>query len=174
MVTRKAAALVAALTGAAVLAGCSAAPGVAARTDDRTISQARLEQTQRDLSTVVADPQAGPVLLMLVVAPIYIEAAAENGVGVSEDQARAVIEQNAVQAGLDPVPEFGEGAVEVVRFTMAAQAVQGLEDGGAEVFADIQQQVDDLDLDINPRYGELDLTQMSITRQPLPWIVSEG
>lgn len=173
MVTRKAAALVAALTGAAVLAGCSPTSGVAARTDDRSISQERLEQTQRDLSTIVAEPEAGPVLLMLVVAPIYIEAAAENGVGVSEDEARTVIEQNAIQAGLDPVPEFGEGAVEVVRFTMAAQAVQGLADAD-EVFAGIQEQVTALDLDINPRYGELDTTQMSIVREPLPWIVSQG
>lgn len=173
MVTRKAAALAAALTGAAVLAGCSATPGVAARTDDRSISQERLEQTQRDLSTIVAEPEAGPVLLMLVVAPIYIEAAAENGVGVSEDEARTVIEENAIQAGLDPVPEFGEGAVEVVRFTMAAQAVQGLDDAD-EVFADIQEQVGALDLDINPRYGTLDTTQMSIAPEPLPWIVSQG
>ena len=162
---------VAVLGVALVLTGCAANPGTAAVAGDRTISQASLVRTQQDLGVIIEAPDASAVLIALVVAPVFIEAAAEHGVGVSVEDARGLIAQNAAAAGIDPVPEFGEGAVQVVRFTMAAQNIQGLADG-ADVLRAIDADVAALDVDINPRYGGLNVDTQRIEPLTLPWIVA--
>lgn len=168
---RRAPVAVAALGVALVLGGCSGNPGTAAVAGDRTISQASLVRTQQDLGVIIDAPDASAVLIALVVAPVFIEAAAEHGVGVSEEDARGLIAQNAVAAGIDPVPELGDGAVEVVRFTMAAQNIQGLADG-ADILSGIDADVAALDIDVNPRYGGLNIDTQRIEPLTLPWIVA--
>lgn len=164
-------AVVVALAAVLVLGGCSASPGAAAVAGDRTISQDDLERTQRDLGTVIESPGASAVLMAMVVAPLFIEAAADNGVGVSEEDARTLITQSAVAAGIDPVPELGDGAVEVIRFTLAKQEIDGLPDA-ADVIAGVDQQIVDLHVEVNPRYGDLNLETQRIEPLALPWIVA--
>lgn len=160
------------VTVAAALAGCSAQPGTAAVVDGRTITQSQLEDTHADLAPVLEGLDVRTTLVTMIVAPFFIEAAEENGVGVSADQAEATARQSAEQAGTAYQP-LGEDALEVVRFTMAAQQLQTLPDG-AEVLSDVEEQIFAADLDVNPRYGDLDEETGQLVRAPLPWIVQTG
>ncbi|HEY3436046.1 MAG TPA: hypothetical protein VGK35_00040 [Actinotalea sp.] len=171
------------LVGAALLGGCSARPGVAAVVGDRTISQSELETAQKDLLTVVAKADASNVLSALVAAPFFIDAAAENGVGVSADEARAAIEKEQVSAqasaGSDagapatvvtPVP-LGDDAVQIIQFSMALDKIRTLSDADT-IITGVTDKIAATHLDVNPRYGQMDPGTGSITPLALPWIVA--
>jgi len=162
---------VVALVGAAgILAGCSVSPGDAAVVGDRRISQAYLEQATTELAPLLSNPEPASVLSVLVVAPTFIDAAAEHGVGVSADEARTLLEESAVSAGIDPVPAFGEAALEVALFSLSLQNLQGLPDGDV-VVAEVQAASAELDVDVNPRYGSLDPATGQISATTPDWIV---
>lgn len=146
------------------LAGCSVHPGVAAIVGDRTITQEHLEDAAADLGYSPTD-----TLFLLIAAPYVIDAATDNGVGVSVADARSGLEARATQAGTQA--RAGAGAIEVWRFALAVDNLQGLPDGGA-ILADVESEVFGLELVINPRYGELDRTTGEISAAPLPWIVT--
>ena len=153
-----------------VLAGCSVYPGDAAVVSGRHISQDYLEATSRDLAPLLTDPSPSSVLSVLVVAPSFIDAAAEQGVASSPAEALALLEESAVAAGIDPVPEFGEGAIEIALFSLAMQNLQGLDDG-TDVVAQIQTLTSELDVTINPRYGVMDPATGQISPTAPDWIV---
>lgn len=155
------------------LAGCTAAPGIAAVAGDRTITQAELVRTQEDLSLLIEAPDAASVLYAMTIAPFYIEAAADNGVGVSLEEARAAMAQNAANKGIENLPALGDGAVDVFRSAMAAQNITALPDA-EEILAGAQQEIAELDLDVNPRYGTVDTRTGQVAPLTLPWIVTPG
>jgi hypothetical protein len=171
-VARKRTAAGIALVVAMTIGGCSVSPGAAAVVDGRRISQAQLEDAHADFSTIAPEAQPAQVLVAMIVAPLFIDAAVENGVGVSSQEARTFIEQNATAAGVDPATEFGDGIVQIVRFTMAAQRLQTL-GNGTEILNEVAASVEDMDIDVNPRYGELDTSTGSIVPLAQPWIVSD-
>jgi len=152
------------------LVGCSVSPGDAAVVAGRHISQDYLDATARDLRPLLSDPSPSSVLSVLVVAPTFIDAAAEQGVGSSPDEAMALLEQSAAAAGLDPVPAFGDGAVEIALFSLAMQDLQALDDG-ADVVAQIQALAAGLDVTVNPRYGVMDPATGQISPTTPDWIV---
>lgn len=159
-----------ALVGAvlvAVTAGCSAHPGTAAVVDGRTIGQDYLEDASADLGQ-----PPGTALSLLIAAPYFIAVAAEHGVGVTAADARAALEE-AMAAQGDTTTTFGDGAVEVMQMALSAQALSLLPDGD-RILSETDQVVLALDMDINPRYGEMDRTTGLVARAPLPWIVSSG
>ena len=155
---------------ALVLAGCSGSPGLAVA-GDRTITQAELVRTQEDLAQLIEVPEAGTVLWAMTIAPVFIGAAADNGVGVSMEDAREAMAQNAANKGLEEVPAFGDSAVTVFRMAMSAQAI-GAHPDAAAIQAQAAAEIADLDLDVNPRYGELDTQTGQVTPLTLPWIVA--
>ncbi|HWS57660.1 MAG TPA: hypothetical protein VN257_03905 [Actinotalea sp.] len=157
----------------ALLTGCSVSPGDAAIVGDRAISQAYLDEAVEDLSPLLTDPSAASVLSVLVVAPTFIAAASEHGVGVSDDEALELLESSAASGGLDPVPDFGEGARELAQFSLALQNLQGLDDG-AEIVAQVQAEAAALEVDVNPRYAVLDPATGQIAAVTPPWIFTAG
>ena len=166
---RRAAVVATALGAALALGGCSASPGLAVA-GDRTITQAELVRTQEDLAQIIEVPEAGTVLWAMTIAPVFIEAAADNGIGVSMEDARAAMAQNAANKGLEEVPTFGDSAVMVFRMAMSAQAIGAHPDATA-IQADAAEEIADLDLDVNPRYGTLDTQTGQVTPLTMPWIV---
>lgn len=164
------------MIGAAVLAvaltlgGCAGDPRAAATVDGRTVTTQTLHQTVEDLSPFVSADQRN-VLVALVVAPHFIDAAAEHGVGVSEADARELIDQNLEAAGVAPETEIGDGAVEVVRFTIAANNLSALPDA-QEVLSGLDREIQALDIDVNPRFGSFDAGTGSIVAGDVPWIIS--
>ncbi len=146
-------------------AGCSVHPGAAAVVDGRTITQEYTQDASEDLGL-----DAGRTLSLLIVAPYYVEMAEKNGVGVSADDARTAVQDGLLGEVADPAL-LGDGAIEIVQLVLADQAVSALPDG-AQIRADTDARISGLEMDINPRYGEMDPASGLIARPPLPWIVS--
>ena len=48
---------------------------------------------------------------MLIIEPVVVKAAEDNGVGVSADQARTQLATWAPNAGVTDVPDYGDGTV---------------------------------------------------------------
>ncbi|MBO1751970.1 hypothetical protein J4G33_09160 [Actinotalea sp. BY-33] len=168
MRVRTAAAVAAATTTAMLVAGCSTTPGAAAVVEGRTITQSTLDAAQQDLAPIFQGVDARTVLVGLIVAPYFLEAAAENGVAVSEEQAVEVVNQGLAESGQE-LPELSEGALEVLRFSLASQSLQQLEDAPA-IISEVEAEIFEADVTINPRYGELDPETGQITAETLPWL----
>ena len=146
-------------------AGCSVHPGAAAVVDGRTITQEYTQDASEDLGL-----DAGRTLSLLIAAPYFIDAAEANGVPVSPEDARAAVQDMRTANGGDAKAPIRAGAIEIMRLVLASQALSGLADG-AQIQSDTNAHVLGLKMDINPRYGEMDLSSGLIARPPLPWIV---
>ncbi|RYV49330.1 hypothetical protein [Pengzhenrongella frigida] len=158
------------------LSGCSGQPGAAAVVDGETISVAELQDATTDLTPYLENVTQSNVLMVLVAAPVFDRAASAAGVGVSTQEAEALLDQAAQaaeEAGTAPARTtgFSAAAIEVARFTLLQQNIQGLPDG-AEVTAQVSEELASLDAEINPRYGEADLATGSITPATYPWLVA--
>lgn len=160
--TRRGVIAVAGVAFAALLAGCSAHPGTAAIVDGRAIGQDYLDEAYEDANAqgIVIDKPT--MLVLIIAAPYFVEAADANGVGVSAGEARAAAETLTEDAG--------GGFVEFLRLQLALQNLRNLPDGDA-VIVEVDERVRAMEMDINPRYGEFDPATAEIARAPLPWII---
>lgn len=159
------------LTAALVLSGCSGNPRAAATVEGRTVTTATLDATVADLEAFIPSVDPRTVLVALMVAPHFIDAAAEHGVGVSDQDALDLIEMNLEASGTTRDEPVGDGTVEVIRFTMAANNLGTLPDSN-DVLGALDQEIRELDIDVNPRYGTFDPAAGSIVADELPWIVT--
>ena len=166
--------LLAGALAAGGLTGCSGQPGAAAVVDGAAIPVADLQQATADLGPFFEDITQGTILMVLVVAPTFVQAAEDAGVGVSTSDAKDVLEQTAAQAVeagdiKARTTPFSDAAIEVIRFTLVQTKLTELADD--DVSAQIAADLDDLDTEVNPRYGEADFSTWSITQITSPWIV---
>lgn len=155
------------------VAGCSAQSGAAAVVEGRTIPIDEVHRATEELAPYLQDASPSSVLMLLVAEPVFDRVARENGVGVSEQEARDVLEQVAAGAeGEDagPTPEFGPGAVTVARFTLLQQRLQERPDG-AELLERVTTELEGLDVEVNPRFGRFDLAGGGITPVQHDWLV---
>ena len=158
------------------LSGCSGQPGAAAVVDGETVSVADLQAATSDLTPYLQNVTQSSVLMVLVAAPTFDRAASAAGVGVSTQEAKDLLDKaakSAADAGTQAprTTPFSDAAVEVARFTLLQQNIQGLPNG-AEVTAQITKELGALDAQVNPRYGEVDLAAGTITPSAYPWIVA--
>ncbi|QTE28888.1 SurA N-terminal domain-containing protein [Pengzhenrongella sicca] len=156
------------------LSGCSGQPGAAAVVDGEAIPVAELQDATSDLSPFFQDVTQGTILMVLVVAPTFVQAAEDAGVGVSTSQAKEALEQtaaSAVEAGdlTARTTPFSDAAIEVIRFTLIQTNLTELADD--DVTAQITADLADLDAEVNPRYGEADFSTWSVTPVTAPWLV---
>ena len=170
--TRLAAVATVALVG---VAGCSAQSGAAAVVEGEAISIADVHAATEQLGPYLQDASPSAVLLLLMAKPTFEEVAAENGVGVSDQEAQAVLDGLAEGGdGAAPggrTPEFGEAAVDVARFTLLQRKLQELPDGPA-LLEEVSTRLAELDVDVNPRYGRVDFAGgTGITPLEHPWLV---
>ena len=157
------------------LAGCSATSGAAAVVEGEAISVAEVHEATRQLGPYLQDASPSSVLLLLLAEPTFERVAAENGLGVSDSEARAVLDQLAAGAGdaSGGTTEFGPGAVSVARFTLLQQRLQELPDGAA-VLEEVSAELADLDVEVNPRFGEVDFSAgTGLTPVEHPWLVAD-
>lgn len=169
LVSRVRAALVAStvVLGAA-LTGCAAQPGTAAVVDGRTVSQDSVNSVVAELTPLLGEAIPRDVLVSLMAAPLYIEAAEESGVGVSAVEIRDQLDQVALQVGAE-TEEWSDSTVELVRSSFAAQNLQGAD---PEAFAAVTDELLAADITVNPRYGRFDLEARQIVPVAAPWIVA--
>ena len=171
-VSRTGRAALAVVLGAAVLAGCAGQPGAAAIVDGRVISQDELAQAREDLASLFPEADAAGVLSYLIVGPFFLDEASERGVGVSRDDARALLKQELEASGADTTAEFGDDALDVIRFTMAVQSLGALPEG-EEALGEAEEALMGADIEVNPRYGTFD-PQTGIQRPSYPWLTPAG
>ena len=89
---------------------------------------------------------------------------------MAPEEARAAVEDMRTANGGDAKAPIRDGAIEIMRLVLASNALIDLPDG-AQIQSDTNAHVLGLKMDINPRYGEMDLSSGLIARPPLPWIV---
>ena len=150
-------------------AACSAQSGAAAVLDDGTISVGEVQSATQELGPYLEGATPASVLAVLVAEPTFAGVAAENGVAVSTQEARRLLTDLASgQPGAST--EFSDASVTVARFTLLQQALQELPDADA-VQQDVQERLEGLDVDVNPRYGQLDFAGGGVTPVEHPWLV---
>ncbi|TQL01425.1 hypothetical protein FBY24_0475 [Cellulomonas sp. SLBN-39] len=163
------------LAGGALLAGCAGQPGAAALVDGQEISTARLAAATDELTPLFPEVSAQEVLGVLVLEPFVREVAQDNGVGPSDEEARALLEGVAAQqlgeeaaAGL----ELSETALAVGRYSLAASGLQEVADPEGAI-ADFQARVEEADIEINPRFGSF--ADLGVVAPTAPeWVVPAG
>lgn len=153
-----------------LIAGCTGRPNTAAVVDGRRISESELDRTVRELGPMLSTSAPRDVLVALVVGPTFAQVAADHGVGVSDDDARALLDTVAESSGVTAPASYGDGSLLVARYSQAVTNIQSLEDA-TDVLADANARVQGLDLDLNPRYGSLDLATGATSDADMPWIV---
>ena len=163
---RRAAVAGAVLGLAAVTAGCSTHPGAAAVVDGHEISEAELAGAVADFADLFEVTPAD-LLNVLVVMAASGDVAEANGIAVSGPDALAALEEQGIDTG-----DFTAGGVEVARYIAMVAAAQEHEDV-AQIGADLDAARLAADIDVNPRYGELDETTGSIVEVVPAWIFTE-
>jgi hypothetical protein len=166
---RTGAAAALAVVVALVLGACAQTPGTAAVVDGRVVTETRFERAHRELDRIVANPVDPMVVLQsLIYGPFYLDAAERYGAGVSDNEAREFARQIAEQSGED-ASRLGEGALEVLRFSLATDKLQQVPDGD-QAFAEVDQRIREADIRINPRYGQRDAETGQIQVVRPEWI----
>ncbi|MBD8062542.1 hypothetical protein [Oceanitalea stevensii] len=160
------------LLTALALGGCSAHPGAAAVVDGERITEAELARAVSDFAAVTGQQVDSVAMLgTLVVAPVLIEVGAEHGVGASEDEAVALLDQQAEVSGLTaPEDGYGSGVIDVARMTLVNQRLAAAPEGAAATQA-ITERISEAEVEVSPRYGEFDPSGQ-IVPQALPWIAT--
>ncbi|QCB94425.1 hypothetical protein [Cellulomonas shaoxiangyii] len=164
-----------ALLVAGLLAACSGHPGAAAVVDGEAIRTDELRSALDDLAPVYPGVTAQGVLTILVTEPFLAEVAAARGLGVSDEQARAfLVQQAAQQLGEEEAAalDFGEEALVVGRYSVAADAVQGSPDGQAAA-EEYRELLTEADIDVNPRFGTFQDAGVAPPATP-EWVVPAG
>jgi hypothetical protein len=161
-------ALVAAATLTASACG-SVQAGAAAVVGNRRISVADLQQATTDITTYAKAQDAtstvaqDKVLLFLILEPDLVQAAADAGVGVSEDTARSELAKYSV-------PKPSQGAVDAIRSLAALNSLQSA--NKQQELASFATKLRAEKIDVNPRYGRFDPASLNIVAVTPNWLVA--
>lgn len=161
------------VVGGLLLAGCAGQPGTAATVDGRQISQAQLEQTVADLAPILGDIAPSSVLQALIQAPVAIEAASEHGVGVSDDDGRALLATVAENAGVAAPATWSDGALQIARSDLSLEALSELPNAD-DVTAELNATVAGQDIVLNPRYGQVDPATGTVVPITWDWLAADA
>lgn len=162
------------VTAAVALSGCGPVEaGSAAIVGDRRISARELEQATADINTFLGpdNPVSEQALLFdLIISPYVIKRAAAVKAGVLASEADARKELVA------KVPHPSDAAIEVVRVELSLNRVQQLgqqaqnQETVQYVYSGVQNDLKNVDIDVNPRYGTFDKTKMTVTEAVRNWL----
>lgn len=153
---------------AALLGACSApAPGAAASVDGEVISQGAVASVVEELSPYLQQPLT-PIgaVSELIAAPVYVDVAADAGLGVSDEQAEEVLGGLAAQLGVEGV-RYSDDTLLVARSLLARTAIQSDADAD-DLMGEVSERLSALDVTVSPRYGTWDAG--TITPITPPWI----
>lgn len=163
--------LLGAVAAVAVLgtAGCAAQPGAAAVIDGRRIEMSAVQQASLELGSVLQNSTPTVVLTQLLIGPAVEQVAADAGVAVLPEEARETAATVAQSVGADPVPEFSETSVEVIRTLLALQNLQDAAEADAYIEA-VLADVAASDIQVTPRLGSWSSSPTGIVPETYPWL----
>jgi hypothetical protein len=162
--------LLLALTTTVGLAGCAGQPGAAAVVDGAAIPTSDVEAALTELMPWFQGVTTTNVLAVLVQEPTVVELAEENGVGVSDEDAQALLDQVVQQKVADATATFTEPSLAVARYSIAYSNLQDLPES-AGIGDEIDTRLRALDVEVNPRFGSLEDGNQIAAPAPVPWIV---
>ncbi|WP_456787937.1 hypothetical protein [Cellulomonas sp. P5_C5] len=160
-----------ALTTTAGLVGCTGQPGAAAVVDGTAIPTADVEAALTELSPYYSGATTTNLLAILVQEPTVVDLAEEKGVGVSDEDAQALLDQVVQQKVEGGTATFTEPSLAVARYSIAYTNLEGLPDA-AEMGEEIDARLRDLDIEVNPRFASLEDGFQVAEPAPFPWIVA--
>ncbi|GIG24524.1 hypothetical protein [Cellulomonas denverensis] len=166
-----------AIIGAGVLAASLAAcgggtPGAAVIVDGHAISEAALQTTFEQVSPIFSGVDLPNLITVLVQQPAYTAVTAGLGEAYSDQQLTELYRQTAeATEGMDPDVELTPESLAVLRFSLAASALQQASaQQQATLVTDLQEELDGLEVKVNPRYGQFDATG-AVVQGTYSWIV---
>lgn len=177
MATRhRALAVAGGLVAAGLLAACSGTPGAAAVVDDRVISTSDVQVASDELAALGQSFDVAAVISVLIQEPTVTAIATEHGVGVSDEEAIALLDQVAQSsptagtlAGAET--EFSDATIAIARYSLASGNLQETSDPEA-VGEEVAERLGELDVEVNPRFGTADENQNVTALTSWPWIVA--
>lgn|GEM_PF-379192 len=163
--------VLAGVAAVAVLAGCSdGEPGAAAVVDGTAISTADVRTAKDELGPYLQAVTSLNVLNVLVQEPTVVGLADEEGVGVSDQDAQALLASIATQNGATSVPTFSEPSLTVAKYSIAFNNLQGLTNA-KDVASTLDERLSALDVTVNPRFGDLGDGNQIVAPTARPWVV---
>jgi hypothetical protein len=162
------------LVAAGLLAACSGTPGAAAVVDDRVITTSDVQVASDELAALGQQFDVAAVISVLIQEPTVTAIATEQGVGVSDAEAIALLEQVAQssptgQAGTET--EFSDATIAIARYSLASGNLQEADDPEA-LGQEVSERLAALDVEVNPRFGTADENQNVTALTSWPWIVA--
>lgn len=162
---------------ALTVSGCGTREsGAAAVVGDRRISVAAVQKAYQDIVPLVGQDQQisqGQILNLLILEPYLIRAAAAEGRGVSQEDARLDMKA----AGVADATKVSKPGLEVWRANLANAALQ-TDRAAAEIqatYEGIGKELKDVGVQINPRYGSgLNYTDFSILPERPNWLATSA
>ena len=167
----RAAGVLVALATTAGLAGCAGQPGAAAVVDGTVITASDVQAALTELSPYYQGATTTNLLAVLVQEPTVVELAEEKGVGVSDEDAQALLDQVVQQKVEGGTATFTEPSLAVARYSIAYSNLEGLPDAAA-MGDEIDSRLRDLDIEVNPRFASLEDGFQVAEPAPFPWIVA--
>lgn len=158
-----------ALVAALALGGCAADHGAAAVVDGKPIAASTVDRAASELNQIFMVDARG-VVTLLIVTPSYLDAARELGVATSHDEAREYVAQVAADSGVDVDPEgLSDASLDILSLALSEQRMAQLPEA-AEVFAEIRAEISELDVEVNPRFGEFSFDNLAVIPTTPEWI----
>ena len=139
------------LVAALLLGGCAVRAGDAALVDGEPITEQLLAETVADLAAISEAPPRN-VLQALIVNQFWLEAAGEAGLGASEQEGRALLDELVAESAGEPGREYSPGIVAIARVLVAQRkaAESGQE---LELALAAAARLAEADIEVSPRYG---------------------
>ncbi|NUU16850.1 hypothetical protein HP550_06250 [Cellulomonas humilata] len=167
----RAAGVLVALTTTAGLAGCAGQPGAAAVVDGTAIPTADVRAALDELEPWFEGVTTTNVLAVLVQEPTVVELAAEKGVGVSDEDAEALLAQVVQQKVQGATATFTDPSLALARYSIAYTNLQGLPETEG-IGQEIDTRLRELDVEVNPRFGSLQDGNQVAAPVAVPWLVA--
>ena len=159
---------------AGMLAGCvpGQAPGVAATVNGEQITESRLADAM-ELAPFYSNPvQPTAMLSNLIQVPMMISAAETSGIGVSDDEAAAFLDElQATHIQVDG--EYSDAVLDLVRMDQIRAKIQTVPNG-EEFVTELTTSIASADVVVSPRYGTWDPAQLGAVFTPPSWITTAG
>lgn len=165
------------LAGALLLSGCSGlSASEAAVIDGRSISDSQLQEAAEQLNGISQQQSTAAVLLSdLALMPILDDVMGGTPLEITDQSIRELLRRNGVD---DP----NELTVDVVRIreyrTLLQDPAFATDPANEEVLTRLsavgQEEIEALDVQVNPRYGTWDPTSLSLVDQAPEWITPAG
>ena len=142
------------LVGLLALSACGTHPGAAAVVNGNTVAEQDVSAASTEMSAVLGgEVNSQAVLQILIVGPTAIQVASRHGLGVSADEARQFLDEQATMNEQEPAEGYSNSTLVVARYLMLQETLQ-VSPEAAEVGSELAQEIEEMEIELSPRYGE--------------------